>query len=165
MLRLLEGRTSDRSAGAPSRPMTSQRSLGQQAWTAETRNPTSGRITQQRAKRKAKQGPASWRHQGRSLKPSHLTAAESAAVPFREDRNFGRQKSEGLDAAWQWFYAFFKFSRPHTMLGTFVSIISVSLLAMVRFLTSVAASGCQKSFIVEMCAGMRLIWQSTNILH
>lgn len=40
-------------------------------------------------------------------------------------------RSEGAAAAWRWFYAFFKFSRPHTMLGTFISVLSVSLLALV----------------------------------
>lgn len=39
--------------------------------------------------------------------------------------------SQGLSTAKQWFYAFFKFTRPHTMLGTVVSIVSVSLLALV----------------------------------
>ena len=39
---------------------------------------------------------------------------------------------ESVEAISSPFYTFFKFSRPHTMLGTFVSIMSVSLLAMVR---------------------------------
>ena len=40
-------------------------------------------------------------------------------------------RPDAFDAAWAWFYAFFKFSRPHTVLGTFISIMSVSLLALV----------------------------------
>ena len=43
------------------------------------------------------------------------------------------ENTQGLTTAREWFYAFFKFTRPHTMLGTLVSIVSVSLLALVRF--------------------------------
>lgn len=44
--------------------------------------------------------------------------------------------SPEVETAWRWFYAFFKFSRPHTILGTFISVVSVSLLAVVSHLCS-----------------------------
>ncbi len=45
---------------------------------------------------------------------------------------------EGLAAVPQTLSAFYRFSRPHTMLGTFVSVLSVSALAVV----STTASCC-----------------------
>ena len=38
---------------------------------------------------------------------------------------------EGLAAVPQTLSAFYRFSRPHTMLGTFISVLSVSALALV----------------------------------
>ena len=61
----------------------------------------------------------------------NVPRAESAAVPYHDNNSIRQSQGRGLDAASRWFYSFFKFSRPHTMLGTFISIISVSLLAMV----------------------------------
>lgn len=57
-----------------------------------------------------------------------------SAVPHRvgSPQEAGPIPREGTQTAWRWFYAFFKFSRPHTVLGTFISILSVSLLALVR---------------------------------
>ena len=40
---------------------------------------------------------------------------------------------EGLAAVPQTLNAFYRFSRPHTMLGTFISVLSVSALALVSF--------------------------------
>ena len=51
---------------------------------------------------------------------------------------FGRSNDaslqSGVPAVLGNLQALYQFSRPHTMLGTFISICSVSLLAMVRFL-------------------------------
>jgi hypothetical protein len=57
----------------------------------------------------------------------HLVAHEdsSVALPLEED----------LAALPQTLSALYRFSRPHTMLGTFISIMSVSALAVVRACT------------------------------
>ena len=51
--------------------------------------------------------------------------SDSPAVPIEELR----ARVAGLP---RFAAALYQFSRPHTMLGTFVSIVSVSLLALVR---------------------------------
>ena len=72
-------------------------------------------------------------------------AARSTALERFEEES----EEEALEAlevalpAHNSLHAFFKFSRPHTMLGTFVSIVSVSLMAVVRFSNNVK-SCCRK---------------------
>lgn len=74
--------------------------------------------------------------------PSYITCQGSVSAPVRcsasaVDR-FGRSSDassdtlqRGVPAVLSNLQALYQFSRPHTMLGTFISICSVSLLAMV----------------------------------
>lgn len=62
-----------------------------------------------------------------------LSSSASSAASQTSDSSAGQflDREHDTSSAVRWFYAFFKFTRPHTMLGTLVSIISVSLLALV----------------------------------
>lgn len=51
-----------------------------------------------------------------------------------EDSEVPLHLQEGIAAIPQYASAFYRFTRPHTMLGTFISVASVSALAVVGFL-------------------------------
>ena len=71
--------------------------------------------------------------EGRLLGVRCNCSASSFSQTAESDPQSQLENTQGLTTAKEWFYAFFKFTRPHTMLGTLVSIVSVSLLALVRF--------------------------------
>lgn len=66
------------------------------------------------------------------------------------------EQNQNFNGAVKWFYAFFKFTRPHTMLGTLVSIVSVSLLALVLPLAHPTHTICTEvakgTFLKGICA-------------
>ena len=53
-----------------------------------------------------------------------------------EDPDVPLHLQEGIAAIPQFFSALYRFTRPHTMLGTLISVISVSALAVVSCLAS-----------------------------
>lgn len=65
------------------------------------------------------------------------------------------QLEERLAAVPQTLNAFYRFSRPHTMLGTFVSVVSVSTLAVVG-----AALPFMHALVLCMLwsMGVRVLW-------
>ena len=54
----------------------------------------------------------------------HIGARDEGIAPAIPD--------SGLQSAASAMNAFYRFSRPHTMFGTFISVMSVSAMAMVR---------------------------------
>ena len=75
------------------------------------------------------------RHRARFGQRQDWTVAARSTALERFEEESEEDTLEALEVtlpAHNNLHAFFKFSRPHTMLGTFVSIVSVSLMAVVR---------------------------------
>ena len=65
------------------------------------------------------------------------------------------QLQEGFAAIPQFLSAFYRFTRPHTMLGTFISVTSVSALAVVRSHVDHYLSQCIGRLVMRHASSMR----------
>ena len=77
-----------------------------------------------------------------------------------EDPDVPLHLQEGIAAIPQFLSALYRFTRPHTMLGTFISVISVSALAVVSCLASyncIAAWRCALSDLAIFLMAMQSV--------
>ena len=79
-------------------------------------------------------GPVHRRHSRRRDIASKISCtAINRPMVAHEDSEVPLHLQEGIAAIPQYASAFYRFTRPHTMLGTFISVTSVSALAVVGF--------------------------------
>ncbi len=77
-----------------------------------------------------------------------------------EDPDVPLHLQEGIAAIPRFFSALYRFTRPHTMLGTFISVISVSAFAVVSCLAScsyISAWHCALSDLTILLTTMQYV--------
>lgn len=82
--------------------------------------------------------------------------AINRSMVAHEDSEMPLQLQEGFAAIPQFLSAFYRFTRPHTMLGTFISVTSVSALAVVRSHVDHYLSQCIGRLVMRHASSMRI---------
>lgn len=96
----------------------------------------------------------SWSKSSRSLGSKHICAAAAGDSSTPVSTTLSAQL-EQLAATCDVFY---RFTRPHTMLGTFVSIVSVSIMAMQSFTwTSTAVAGLLQALVPALLMNVAIV--------
>lgn len=105
-------------------------------------------------------GPVHRRHSRRRNEVLQISCtAINRSMVAHEDSEVPLQLQEGFAAIPQFLSAFYRFTRPHTMLGTFISVTSVSALAVVRSHVDHYQSQCAGRLVMRHASSWHASYQ------